>query len=94
MTLEREEDMISKLNALFAAAAIIGGLTAATVPHAQEAQPLSQPPETQRMMGEHGGMMGMMGQMSSDHMKQMTAMIDNCNRMMESVSKSPTGSDK
>jgi len=48
--------MISKLNALFAAAAIIGGLTAATVPHAQEAQPPSQPPETQRMMGEHGGM--------------------------------------
>ena len=86
--------MISKLNALFAAAAIIGGLTAATAPHAQEAQPPSQPPETQRMMGEHGGMKGMMGQMSSDHMKQMTAMIDNCNRMMESVSKSPTGSDK
>ena len=86
--------MISKLNALFAAAAIIGGLTAATVPHAQEAQPPSQPPGTQGMMGDHAGMMNMMGQMSPDHMKRMTAMIDNCNRMMESVSKSPTGSDK
>ena len=47
------------------------------------------------MMGDNGGMMGMMGQMSPDHMKTMTAMIDNCNRMMmESVSKSPTGPDK
>jgi hypothetical protein len=86
--------MISKLPTLFAAAAIIGGLTAATAPYAQEAQPPSQPPGTQGMMGDHGGMMNMMGQMSPDHMKQMTAMIDNCNRMMESMRKSPTASDK
>jgi len=46
------------------------------------------------MMGDHAGMMNMMGQMSPDHMKQMTAMIDNCNRMMASMSKSPPGSDK
>jgi hypothetical protein len=46
------------------------------------------------MMGDHAGMMNMMGQTSPDHMKQMTAMIDNCNRMMESMSKSLTGSDK
>jgi len=39
-------------------------------------------------------MMNMMEQMSPDHMKQMTAMIDSCNRMMESMIKSPTGSDK
>ena len=86
--------MISKLTTLFAAAAIIGGLTAATASFAQEAQSASQSPTAQGMMGDRGGMMNMMGQMSSDHMKQMTAMIDNCNRMMESVSKSPTGPEK
>jgi hypothetical protein len=86
--------MTGKLTTLFAAAAVIGGLTAATALYAQEAQPPSQPPRTQGMMGDHAGMMNMMGQMSADHMKRMTAMIDNCNRMMESVSKSPTGSDK
>jgi hypothetical protein len=86
--------MTGKLTKLFAGAAIIGGLTAATALYAQEAQPPSQPPRTQGMMGDHAGMMNMMGQTSPDHMKQMTAMIDNCNRMMESMSKSPTGSDK
>ena len=91
---EEEEDMTSKLTTLFAAAAIVGGLVAATTVFAQEAQPPSQPPRAQGMMGDHGGMMNMMGQMSPDHMKQMTAMIDNCNRMMESVSRSPTGPDK
>jgi hypothetical protein len=84
--------MTGKLTTLFAAAAIIGGLTAATAPYAQETP--SQPPSTQGMMGDHAGMMNMMGQMSPDHMKQMTAMIDNCNRMMASMSKSPPGSDK
>jgi hypothetical protein len=86
--------MTSKLKTLFAAAAIIGGLTATTALYAQEAQPPSQPPRTQGMMGDHAGMMNMMGQMSPDHMTQMTAMIDKCNHMMESMSKSPTGSDK
>jgi Spy/CpxP family protein refolding chaperone len=86
--------MTRKPTALFTAAAIVGGLVAATTVFAQEAPPPSQPPRAQGMMGDHGGIMNMMGQMSPDHMKQMTAMIDNCNRMMESVSKSPTGSDK
>ena len=86
--------MTGKPTTLIAAAAIIGGLTAATALYAQEAQPPSQPPTTQGMMGDHAGMMNMMGQMSPDHMKQMTAMIDNCNRMMASMSKSPPGSDK
>ena len=86
--------MTGKLTTIFAAAAIIGGLTAATALYAQEAQPPSQPPGTHRMMADHTGMMNMMGQMSPDHMKQMTAMMENCNRMMESMSKSTTGSDK
>ena len=85
--------MTRKPTALFAAAAIVGGLTAATALYAQEAQPPSQP-SAQGMMGDHAGMMSMMGQTSPDDMKQMTAMIDNCNRMMESMNKSPTGSDK
>jgi len=86
--------MISKLTTLFAAAAIIGGIVAATASFAEEAQPPSQSPRAQGMMGDRGGMMNMMGQMNTDHMKQLTAMIDNCNRMMESVNKAPTGSDK
>jgi hypothetical protein len=77
-----------------AAAAIIGGLTAATAAFAQEAQPPSQSLRAQGMMGDRGGMMNMMGQTSPDKMKQMTAMIDNCNRMMESVNKSTTDPDK
>ncbi len=82
--------MTGKLTNLVAAAALAGSLTAATVSYAQEAQP----PRTQGMMGDHPGMMNMMEQMSPDHMKQMMAMIDSCNRMMESMSKSSTGSDK
>jgi dihydroorotate dehydrogenase len=84
--------MTSKLTNLVAAAAIAGSLTMTS--YAQEAQPPSQPPRTQGMMGDHSGMMNMMGQMSPGHMKPMMAMIDNCNRMMETMSKSPTGSDK
>ena len=86
--------MSSKLTTLFAVAAIIGGLTTATAPFAQEAQPPSQSPRAQSMMGDRGGMMDMMGQTNPGYMKQMTAMIDDCNCMMESVNKSPTGPDK
>ena len=86
--------MTRKPTGLFTAAAIVGGLVAATTVFAQEAQPPSQPPRAQGMMGDHGGIMNMMGKMSPDHMKQMTAMIDNCNRMMESMSDRPTGPDK
>jgi len=45
------------------------------------------------MMGDHGGMMNMMGQMSTDQMKQMTRMVDNCNRMMKSMSNAPAEPD-
>ena len=38
-------------------------------------------------------MINMMGQMSPDHMKQMTRMVDNCNRMMESMNNPPTAPD-
>jgi hypothetical protein len=46
------------------------------------------------MMGDHEGMMGMMGQMSPDLMKQMTRMVDNCNRMMEGATNTPAAPDE
>jgi len=73
---------------LFAAAAVLGGAAAATAVFGEENAPSPQPPRTEGQMG------GMMGQVSPDHMKQMTRMIDNCNRMMESVGNAPTDPDK
>jgi len=90
----REEDMTRKLTTLFAAAAVLGGIAATTTVFAEETTPSPQPPHTEGPMGGHGGMMNMMGQMSPDQMKQMTRMVDNCNRMMESISNAPTGPDK
>jgi hypothetical protein len=46
------------------------------------------------MMGNHGGMMNMMGQMSPDQMKLMTSMMEKCNRMMDSASNAPARTDK
>jgi hypothetical protein len=89
----REEDMTRKSTALFAVAAMLGGLAAATA-FAQDRTPPSQPPQPQGMMGGQGGMMNMMGQMNPDQMKQMARMIENCNRMMESMSNPPTGPDR
>ncbi len=85
--------MTRKLTTLFAAAAMVGGLVAATTVFAEQANPSSQPPSAQGMMGDHSRMMNMMGQMSNDQMKQMTRMVDNCNRMMESMHNAPTGTD-
>jgi hypothetical protein len=78
----KEEDMTRKLVTPFAAAAILSSVVAATMAFAQESTPPSQSPQAQHNMGDHGGMMSMMGQMSPDHMKQMTEMIERCNRMM------------
>jgi Spy/CpxP family protein refolding chaperone len=85
--------MTRKLTTFFAAAAILGGLTTVATAFAEESRPSSQPPGAQGMMGDHGGMMGMMGQMSTDQMRQMTRMVDNCNRIMESMNNTPTGPD-
>jgi hypothetical protein len=65
-------------------AVVLGGIIAATAALAQSSTSAPQPPQAaQGMMGGHGGMMGMMGGMSSDHMQQMSRMMDDCNRMME-----------
>jgi hypothetical protein len=71
-------------------AVVLGGLIAATAALAQSST--SSPPSpraAQDMMG-HGGMMGMMEGMSSDHMQQMSRMMDDCNRMMEQRSERAT----
>jgi hypothetical protein len=85
--------MSRKLTALFVAAAMLSGLTAVTTVFAEDANPSLQTPGAHGMMGDHGGMMNMMGQMSPDHMKQMTRMVDNCNRTMESTNNAPSGPD-
>ena len=85
--------MTRKLTTFLAAAAILGGLATATTVFAEESRPSSQPPGAQGMIGDHGGMMNMMGQMTPDQMRQMTRMVDNCNRMMESMSNTPSGPD-
>ena len=86
--------MTRKLTTLFAAATVLTGITAATVVFAEEASPrATQPPHAQGMMGNHGGMMNMMGQMSPDQMKLMTSMMEKCNRMMDSVSNAPARTD-
>ena len=85
--------MTRKLTTFLAAAAILSGLTTMTTAFAEESHPSAQPPGAQGMMGDRGGMMGMMGQMSTDHMQQMSRMVDNCNRMMESMSNTPAGPD-
>jgi hypothetical protein len=85
--------MTRKLTTLLAAATILGGLTTAVTAFAEESRPSTQPPRAQGMIGDHGGMMGMMGPMSTDQMQQMTRMVDNCNRMMESMNNAPTRPD-
>ena len=79
--------MTSKLTKLFAVAIVLGGLATATTVFAQGAASPSQPSQTEGPMGGHDGMMNM--HMNPDQMMQMTRMIDNCNRMMESMGNAP-----
>jgi hypothetical protein len=88
----RENHMTHKLTTFFAAAAIFAGVTAATTVLAEETA--SPQPRSAEGSTSHGGTMSMMGQMRPDHMKQMTGMVEVCNRMMESVGNPPTRPDK
>jgi hypothetical protein len=81
--------MIRKPTILLTAGAILIGLAAGTTAFAQNSTPSSPPTQTQGMTGNHGGMMEMMGQTTSDQMKQMARMVENCNRMMESTATAP-----
>jgi len=80
--------MTRKLTTFFAATAILTGLGTATAVLAEETTP--SPMQGTSMMGGHG----MMRQLNPDHMKQMTRMIDNCNRMMESMITMPAPNEK
>ena len=84
--------MIQKLTTFFAAAAIFAGVTAATTVLAEETT--SPQPRTSESTTGHSGMMGMMAQMSPDQTKQMTGMVESCNRMMEGTSNTPARPDK
>ena len=79
--------MTRKLTTLLATAAVFGGVAAATTAFGEIAPALQS-------HGTEGATGGMMGQVSPDRMKQMMRMVDNCNRMMESVGNAPTGPDK
>ena len=86
--------MTRKQTSIFAAAAVFGTLAAATTAFAQSGTPSPQSPGTMPMAGDQGGMMNMMGQMDPNHMKQMSRMIENCNRMMESMMTAPEKPNK
>jgi hypothetical protein len=74
--------MTRKLTKLFTATAILAGLGTGIAALADEATPSYQPRQGCGMMRDHGGMMQQMG---PDQMKQMTRMVQNCNRLMESM---------
>jgi len=81
--------MTRKLTRIFAATAVFGGLATATAAFAQSGTPSLHSPAAIPMAGDQGGMMNMMGQMNPDQMKQMTQIVENCNRMMESMMTAP-----
>ena len=81
--------MTRKLTRIFAATAVFGALATATTAFAQNGTSPSSSPRAMSMTNDQGGMMNMMGQMNPDQMKQMTRMVENCNRMMESMMTAP-----
>ena len=76
--------MMRKQTALLATV-IVAGSVAAMTALAQAPDGSPPAPQGQGKMQGHGGMMGM-GHMDPEHMKQMTRMMENCNRMMERAS--------
>ena len=86
--------MTRKLTRIFAATAVFGALATATAAFAQNGTSPSSSPGAMSMTNDQGGMMNMMGQMDPDHMKQMTRMVENCNRMMESMMTAPEKPNK
>ncbi|MGF6227512.1 uncharacterized protein HemX [Inquilinus ginsengisoli] len=79
--------MRDTFKALVAAAALVAGLTAATTVFGQEQKTPTQPPaahdqaEPGMMQGE--GMMGHQGDGMMKMMTQMSEMMENCNKMMQ-----------
>lgn len=86
--------MTNRLTRFLAVFGALGGIAAATPLFAQETKPSTPPRQTEGTMGDHRGMMNTMGEMSPDQMKQMAKMMENCNRMMESMANAPARGDK
>jgi hypothetical protein len=72
--------MTRKLSMLVAITAL-GALGLSAAVRADESAPAPR-----GTMRDESGMMGMMTQMTPDQVKQMTGMVDTCNRMMASMS--------
>ncbi|MCO6416175.1 hypothetical protein JYK14_08340 [Siccirubricoccus sp. KC 17139] len=89
--------MTTKRIPMAAAAALLATALGATVALAQGNQaqtpqapaPQQAPAPDQGMMGR-GGMMGMMNMMGQMDPAQMNRMMENCNRMMEGMQRSPS----
>lgn len=86
--------MTSRLTRFLVVFGALGGIAATTPLFAQETKPSPQPRQSEGTMGDHRGMMNMMGEMSPDQKKQMAKMMENCNRMMENMSSAPARGDK
>ena len=82
--------MTHKLTKVFAAATVFTGIAAASVVFGQESTSSS----SLGSRSQDRGMMNMVGQMSPDHMQQVTRMIYNCNRIMEGVKDQRTGPNR
>ena len=84
--------LMSKTKAVIATAGLLGGLALAGPPaFAQTTAPTAAPP-TQgdgMMKGMPSGQGGMM--MNEEMMQKMSKMMDNCNRMMESMMQKKAG---
>jgi len=81
--------MIDRSTSLLVAATLfVGAFGIATAGFAQTPETPSKPSQGGEMTKGHDGMMGGMtggttGNKDSEYMKQMTKMMENCNRMME-----------
>jgi hypothetical protein len=83
---------MNKIKSLVAMAGLLGGLALASVPaFAQTAAPATPPPPGSGMM-EHGMPNNQAGTMTNaEMMEKMAKMMDNCNRMMESMAQEKGG---
>ena len=83
---------LNMMKSVFAAAGVFGGVALVVLPaaFAQTNTPMTPTEMQQGMSNDQGGMMpGMMG--SGEMQQKMARMMDNCNRMMESMMQNKDG---
>ncbi len=78
----------------FLAALALSGIAVAMPLFAQETKPSPETRPSEGTMSDHRGMMNMMGRVSPEQMSQMVRMMENCNRMMESMGNAPAAGSK